>query len=210
MKRNFLSAAMCGICLAVLVLAGCEDDGSSSPDFGENDGDLYVALGDSITAGEFIGSSSAYPARLSSLLGKTVINEGRSGETSASGLRRIDGILANRKPGYILILYGANDIIRGGSSSTTEHLRNMIVLAKDNNTVPVIATLTPAFHSHSYMQDSIVALNEQIRALGSQEHVKVVDLESAFNWDDSYFLDDGLHPNNSGAQLIADTFNRAL
>jgi lysophospholipase L1-like esterase len=68
---------------------------------------LYVAFGDSITAGK---DSPTYPHALASLLGLSpgkIANEGKSGESAHSGLERIQELFqeCNRYPNAIALLY---------------------------------------------------------------------------------------------------------
>src|SRR5206468_7312070 len=72
----------------------------------------YLAFGDSITFGvgdDPARTSPGYPPRLQTLLvtagvNATVANYGMSGEKTPDGLTRIDAVLANGKPGDVLIL----------------------------------------------------------------------------------------------------------
>ena len=185
---------------------GCEDDKrlGERHDFGDNDSRVVVALGDSITEGHGLSAADAYPARLAALIGKTVVNEGNGGERSAGGGGRVDGILRSQKPGYLLIFYGANDVIHGVShEDTVGSLRRIITAAKKNKTVPVITTLLPAYTEHAYMQGGIAGLNPMIRQLASTEGVALADMESAFGADETLLQEDGLHPSATGADLVA-------
>jgi len=188
---------------------GCEGGGSSH-DFGSNDSNVAVCMGDSITALEG-GNSTTYPALLAASTGMTVYNEGSGGATSSDGAGKISSVLSSYKPGYVLILYGANDVISGtGEDDCIANLRSIITAAKNNKSVPVVATLTPMYGSHSIFDGSTKTLNVKIRQLASEEGCSVADLESAFGTDSSYFNGDGLHPNDAGLKIIADTFAGAL
>lgn len=198
------------ILLLSAVMVGCEDN-NSDHDFGNNNPDVYVAMGDSITSGLGYSSVEPYPAKLSAMLGKTVINKGHGGDLSSDGKSDVNSVLANYKPGYLLILYGVNDIIYSyGTDHIIANLRAIIQAAKANKTVPVIATLTPAFGSHAYMTGGINDLNASIRLMAAEEGVSVADLDSAFGWNSDYILSDGLHPNDEGNELIATTFFNVL
>jgi acyl-CoA thioesterase-1 len=83
-----------------------------------------VAFGDSLTAGLGVGSEEAYPAVLErKLMAKgfpyRVINAGVSGETTAGGIRRLDGIL-KANPEIVILELGANDGLRGLDLRQTE------------------------------------------------------------------------------------------
>jgi acyl-CoA thioesterase-1 len=195
------------IAIAATIMVGCDNDGSdsSTPDVGDNDPMLCVAVGDSITDGlDGIG----YPEILAAMSGKTVINFGEQGQTSEGGIRTTPSALS-QQPGFLLILYGANDVLRSRSNSLIiENLRTIIRLAKDNQTIPVIATLTPIIGRG--FSSAVESLNRDIRALANEEAARLVDLEEAFGGDPSLLLSDGLHPNNDGEELMAKAFANKL
>ncbi|MFN2351751.1 MAG: SGNH/GDSL hydrolase family protein [Kiritimatiellia bacterium] len=198
--------------LAAFIGIGCEDGGGGSRhnhdaiDFGNNNRDIYVAFGDSIT-GDYNFGVTPYPPRLASMLGKTVINEGRGGETSSGGAGRVRSVLSRHKPGYLLILYGINDLLHGNSADgIIDNLRHIIRTAKGNKTVPVIATLTPVTGRYHLWSSGVDSLNDRIRDLARQEDAWLVDLANEFNYNERYMSIDGLHPNEDGCQLMAMAF----
>lgn len=200
--RVFLSAAL------ICCVAGCEDGGGGE-DIGSNDAMTIVAMGDSIT--QDVVDSTTYPAILSSIIDKNVVNEARGGATSADGAARVGEVLASYKPSHLLIFYGANDVIMGDSyGGAIENLRLMIVAARNNSTIPVIATVLPMYYGHEVFDGGVRGLNAMIRDLASQENCRLVDLEGKFRGNLGYYLDDGLHPNGAGLRVIAESFSRAV
>jgi lysophospholipase L1-like esterase len=193
--------------------AGCGggDDGMATPeDFGGNNPDVIVALGDSITAG-VDGGGTPWPARLATLSGKTVVNAGVGGEESGGGANRIGSLLRARKPGYILIFYGANDaIMQHDIDRTLNNIRGMVAAAKANKTAPVLATLLPMVGEHVIYNSAAVRISTGIRQIGGEEGVPVVDLAGEFGDPQNQLLPDGLHPNDLGNQIIALAFADAL
>lgn len=208
--NKFNSVISGALLVVIFALQGCEHGGggggiADGHDFGENDPNVYVAMGDSITHG--YGASVPYPAVLSSMLGKTVINKGVDGAKASAGLSAVNGVLSTYKPGFLLILYGANDIIYSNDpAQVTELLRAIIRAAKENKTIPVIATCTPQITEHAVYNPGIISLNVRIRSMAAEEGVKVVDLESSFAAHNEYYTSDGLHPNNTGHSVIAADF----
>lgn len=78
---------------------------------------IVLFLGDSITAGYGIESSTAFPALIQKKIDAKgwnfkAVNAGQSGDTSAGGLSRLDWLLKNRVDVLVLEL-GANDGLRG-------------------------------------------------------------------------------------------------
>ncbi|MDD5678646.1 MAG: GDSL-type esterase/lipase family protein [Kiritimatiellae bacterium] len=201
-----------GLLCAALMLAGCEGSSTShlgdGHDFGPNNPNLYVAIGDSITAGDSQVGSSNYPSILAGMLNKTVINEGNGGDSSGEVMDRLYPILDDYKPGFVLILAGINDLIMGyGEENAARNIRIMVHACQDNKTIPVIATLTPVFESYSYLDSSIMLLNVMIQQIALDLNVAVVDLNKAFNDDPIYILPGGIHPNATGNALMALTFD---
>ena len=216
MKSFGWNSAILGITALSLAasLTACEDSGGSGGgslgDVGSNNPDTYACNGDSITGGGN-GGGDPYPPRLEAITGKSVANYGVDSETTGSALGKIASILASEKPAALLIDLGAVDLIEGTSLDTSiENLRNIIEQAKANDTVPVVATLTPMTGAHALWADGAKALSALIRTLASEEGARLVDLEKEFGDGDGLLLDDGLHPNETGNQLMAEAFADAL
>ncbi len=208
-KKRGLSIIL-GSLAGIVFLCGCEDSGGGD-DVGDNNPDLVVCLGDSITAG-YRCDGAPYPTQLAAMSGKTVRNMGVPGARTSAGVSKITSALAC-KPGYVCILYGANDAIKEGGSSANsvkESLRAMITACKENKSIPIIATTPPMIRGHSIFDGGARTINEAIRSLADEEGVRLVDLYPAFEGGEVYIGDDGLHPNAAGAALIAQKFNDEL
>lgn len=202
-------------CVLVLgsFLAACEDDGggSSTPDVGDNDINTVVCLGDSITEGECVPAGPPYPSRLAGLSGKNVINQGSCGEKSGSGASRAGGVLDRYSPGYMCILYGANDaIFDRPTEDVVNNIRAIVQACKANQTVPIVGTLLPMYDGHAFAAGSARDISAGIRTMAKEEGARLVDLEAEFGDDRSLLQADGLHPSDAGNQLIALAFNDAI
>jgi len=198
--------------LLCAVLIGCEGGGDShlgdGHDFGPNNPNLYVALGNSITAGTGLANvNDRYSNKLAGMLSKTVINAGYPGACSSTILDACYNILDDNQPGYMLILCGVNDLIMGyGEEGAAINIRIMVQACQDNKTIPVVATLTPVCYGHKIWISSVDRLNVLIHQLCSDLDVALVDLNAAFDNDTVYMQSDGLHPNETGHSLMALTF----
>lgn len=194
--------------LMLVLLVGCEDDdgGGVSGDTGDNNRNVAVALGDSITSGQGV---APYPGILAGMSGKQVVNAGVGGARSAGAGARAESLLNSHHPAYMFILMGSNDAIHGGDPEAVKNsLAAAIGVAIEHQTIPIIATMPPMTESHSIFNGGAEAINDQIRALASETGTPLVDLESAFNSDPSAYLQaDGLHPNQAGQELIAQRFS---
>lgn len=194
-----------GTLLAALTLLplGCEKKGTSV-DFGDNDPDTITALGDSIT-------EDGYPRHLARMTGKNVIDGGSGGDPSVDGRNVISAVLFRDSPGYVLILYGANDILQGVEQKyTLANLRSMVDACKANKTVPVIGTLTPMRNVYSKYEVSAEELNNEIRQMAKETGARLADLHEAFGNNLSLTAADGLHTTTAGDSAIASTFAAQL
>ncbi|HMO51138.1 MAG TPA: GDSL-type esterase/lipase family protein [Kiritimatiellia bacterium] len=192
--------------IALLIAAGCESDKKSlgsGHDFGDNDENLVLAMGDSITKGGFSGGTS-WPTRFAARTGKSTINDGIAGATSGVGASRIQDLLARRKPGFVIIFYGANDAIRSVNvERTAANIDAMIGAALDNGSIPVVATVLPMAEARSVFNGNVEAINLRIREIAKARRVKLVDLNRAVGDTPEEFYTDGLHLNNRGEDLVA-------
>lgn len=168
-------------------------------------------MGDSITAGYSATTyANSYVPRLSTLWGKVIINEGKDGGRSSDGAADIDQLLSQYNPRYITIYFGSNDVGFIDPDSTISNLQYMIERAKNNGTIPVVATLGPFIYQWAWRKPYAIDLNQRIRQLAASEGIDCADLEAALNWNSDYISDDGMHPNDEGHRIIADTFYEAL
>jgi acyl-CoA thioesterase-1 len=119
--RRFV-VALC----ALLLLAACE----RAPTLPKlNAHDVMVAFGDSLTHGTGAASDTAYPAVLAALTGRTVINAGVPGDTTATGLARLPEVLAEHRPRLVLLCLGGHDMLRKHPAAATENNLRLLVQA---------------------------------------------------------------------------------
>lgn len=173
--------------------------------------DIFVAMGDSITTGYALNTyDDSYVATLSRMWGKTAVNVGVDGTKSSYGTTLINPILSDYNPRYLTIYYGSNDVGFFGNDGIIANLRFIIDKAKENGTIPVVATLGPFFGQWAWRKPSVIELNKKIRQMAAEEGVACADLEAALNWNSTYIFPDGIHPTGAGHRIIANTFYEAL
>jgi lysophospholipase L1-like esterase len=188
------------------------DSAKASVTIPNNQRDICVAMGDSITAGVLLDNyNNGYVPRLQMMWGKTMVNEGVLGAISYNGAAFVDEVLTKYNPKYLTIYYGSNDLGFYSPNSTIANLRYIIQQAKSNGTLPVIATLGPFMGSWAWRQPYATDLNQRIRALAASEGVACADLEAALGSNPAYMtMPDGMHPNAAGHGVIANTFFNIL
>ena len=187
-----------------------------------------MAFGNSITQGvngddrtSFV--PAPYPSILQTALNAryydqtvTVTSEGVGGEVTSMGLGRFPSALSADHPDLVLLEEGINEInpaVESAIAPMADNLRSMAKLAKAHGAQIFIATLLPerAGPPRNLTPSIIPAANNAIRTAAALEGVPVVDLYAGFGGGpDPYIGADGLHPNQSGYQRIADLFFDAI
>ncbi len=196
------------------LLVGCgEEESIENNDPGINDLNVVAAFGDSITQGNRC-ACAPYPSRTGILIEKVVLNAGIHGTMAGDHIGRTQTIIDQNHPAFMLILYGVNDVIHGrGVAGINSALDQMVLICKQNQVVPVLATYPVPIAGHRAFAGGTLALNENIRGLAQVHGIKCVDLEQEFAVDGDFPVadpllmePDGLHPNDAGTQLMALAF----
>jgi acyl-CoA thioesterase-1 len=193
---------------------------------GTNRPHVYVAFGDSLTAGVGSRGGRGYLPALQEMLRARwgrgeVIGEAQGGTRSDEGVSRLPDALARVKPAYVLIDYGTNDYShecrQAGECPTIPSLRAMIRDARAAGSLPVVATLLPGNPGTpdplSQARDAwVVSTNEAIRAMAREEGAPVADVWSAFEAEGQpeRLFTDYLHPNERGYDVFAREFFTAI
>lgn len=169
-----------------------------------------VIIGDSLSEGYGVAKEKAYPALLEKKLGSgyTVINAGISGSTSASAPSRMAWQLKN-KPHLILLALGANDGLRGlPVKAMEENLGKALADAKKAGVKVVLAGMRlPPNYGEAYVKDFAAAFG-RIAAKHSVPLLPFIlkDVGGVTKLN----LADGIHPNEKGHEIVAETVHDFL
>lgn len=173
-----------------------------------------ICLGDSLTAGYGIDKDKAYPRLVENKLNAKgikakVLNGGVSGSTTASGVSRLNWFLKKSKPDILILALGANDGLRGLKLSESEkNLEDAIVLAKKNGVKVLLAGMQlPPNYGKEYTE-SFRAMYEGLRKKHGLKMIPFI-LENV-GGNKELNLEDGIHPNEKGHEVIADTVMKYL
>ena len=168
-----------------------------------------VIFGDSITAGYGI-SLNAFPALIQNRIdsiGKPyqVMNAGLSGETTAGGLQRIDWILRS-KPDIFILELGGNDGLRGLSLEQTRlnltRMINKIKSANSKTKILLAGMQIPPNLGQSYTND----FKKLYAEVAEKNKVELIPfLLVNVGGEKDLNLADGIHPNESGHKILAET-----
>jgi acyl-CoA thioesterase-1 len=226
------------VCLgiALLAAAGCGGGSSRSTtssqtaadfDFGANNALKVTAFGDSITQGVLelkrrdlrLTTGNNYPVVLQGQLRSldpawVVVNRGVGGEETDQGVRRLPSVLASDRSGFVLIMEGTNDATDcRDANASAGNLRQMVLIAKANNVIPVIGTVTPNFRNDPCAQQVVSQINDHVRAIASAENIVLAEIFDSMNDRSLFGLSpsrDPLHPNERGYAVMADVWFQAM
>ena len=138
-----------------------------------------------------------------------VFNGSVSGDTSLDGLDRIEDELLDESYDLIIIGLGANDMLRRiNPNQTKQNLNEIINIILDNNIKVILAGMVASpTNGLSYKKefDKIYPdLSKKFELELIPFLLKGVALNPKFN------QDDGLHPNEKGVLIIAETIKRSI
>ena len=166
-----------------------------------------AVLGDSLTAGLGVAADESYPARLEVRLRREgyhyrVINAGVSGDTTAGGLRRVDWVLRS-KPEIVIVALGANDALRGLSvAATRANLADVVARVRASGARVLLAGMrAPPNYGEPFVRDFDGVFPAVARQTGVAFMPFLLDGVAAVA---RLNQADGIHPNPTGQQVIAD------
>ncbi|MBG08242.1 MAG: arylesterase [Halobacteriovoraceae bacterium] len=167
-------------------------------------------LGDSLTEGYGVPTEKAYPAlvkkRLETNSSKKVeiFNLGVSGSTTSSGLMRLKWITGQKKIDLMILALGANDGLRGiPLKKSRQNLVDIILFAKEKKIKIILAGMKiPPNYGEDYRSEFEKVFKDLARThkvtflpflLKDVAGVKTLNLP------------DGIHPNEKGHEIVAQT-----
>ncbi|MGZ3330911.1 MAG: arylesterase [Gemmatimonadaceae bacterium] len=176
---------------------------------------VVLFFGTSLTAGLGLDPDQAYPSLIEKKaqaegIPIKVVNAGLSGETTAGAVRRIDWVL--RTPTDLVVIEaGANDALRGLSPeearANLEHLIAAVRAKQPRTKIALIQMEAPPNYGAAYTR-SFRAIYSEVAA---KEKVALLPfLLDGVAGISRLNQPDGVHPNLTGEQIVADNVWKAL
>jgi lysophospholipase L1-like esterase len=191
------------------------------------DGQKVAFLGDSITQYGWYWPGGYVKLVTTGFAGMgvhiTPIPAGVSGNTSADMLARVDTDVISKKPDWVTISCGVNDVWRGPAGVALEpYKQNMTTIVDKCQAAGIrvlIMTSTPIgedlLHGNN---ETLIPYNDFLRQLAQERHLPLAEQNGAFQAAIraagphlGYVVSkEGLHPNSDGNQLMAKTLLEAF
>ena len=170
-----------------------------------------VFFGNSLTAGYGVEADEAFPGliqkRIDSLgYNYNVINAGVSGETTASGLSRVDWVVKRQPVDIFVLELGGNDGLRGISPTETDkNLR--AIIDKVRAIHPDIKILLAGMMVPPNMgADYADQFQKNYPAITAEKEVELIPfLLEDVGGISELNLPDGIHPTPEGHKIVAET-----
>lgn len=177
--------------------AAFSQDGETPP--------AIVVFGDSLVAGYQLPPGKGFPERLQAALDDRGITAkingaGVSGDTTSSGLARLDWSVPDGTDGVILEL-GANDALRGLPPETTR--KNLIAMVERLQARSIKVLLVGMLAPPNMGEDYAKAFNPIYPQLAEEFGLRLYPFFlQGVAADPSLNLEDGIHPNEEGIEVM--------
>jgi len=183
--------------------------GLAASDAAEPERKTIVILGDSIAAGLGVEPAEAFPALLQQRIREKrlpyeLVNAGVSGDTTASGVRRLPWLL-RRRIDVLVIELGGNDGLRGISpEETRSNLEKMISLARAK--YPDVRIVLAGMQMPASMgADYAKKFRDLFASVAKEQKTELIPfLLEGVGGRPELNQPDRIHPNPAGHKIVAD------
>jgi acyl-CoA thioesterase-1 len=162
-----------------------------------------IAFGDSLVEGFGVTAGEDFPSVLSSRLGVPIVNAGRSGDTTAMALARLERDVLVKQPRIVIVLLGGNDALQFLPKEETErNLREIVHRIRKSGAEVLLVGIRGGI-----LHDKFEGLFEKIAEEEGARYVPNI-MEGIFGH--PTLLSDPIHPNAKGYAMMADRIEPVL
>lgn len=182
-----------------------------------------VCIGDSITYGYNIYPHKTWIELARQKTGHEILNYGINGDTSGGMLARFHEDVIIHKPRYVHIMGGVNDLICIGNLDIIKpNIMAMVSQAQNSNIIPIIGISTgivihdipedwAVFADYKRIERSLLEYEQWLLHFAKSFAIDTINyrealLNSPHSKEMNRMFSDGLHPNELGAQYMAEAF----
>jgi lysophospholipase L1-like esterase len=219
--------------LMIILALGADISGAHSEDVTGDGQNHVLAFGDSITygvgdgenPGDYVeeitdsGQPRGYPLRLSKAGGLIVSNAGVPGEELLrGGIQRFPDLVVGTDVDTVMFMEGVNDAVqRVEAAEYRAAVQRLINVTRAEGKNIVLATLPPPTALRDSLSPYTNLYSGVIRDLANLNDLSVADVEQKFLTTcpematcSLYNIPEGLHPNTSGYDAIAEVIQSAV
>lgn len=194
-RRSLQAAALASLALLTMALTSARAEPVR-----------ILAFGDSLTAGPGISAEDSLPAQLKRRLTEDgynveVVQGGVSGDTTTTGLARLDYTLGAGPFDIAVVELGANDMLNGHDPKITRaNLDRILAILKQKGVRPVLtAMVSSANHGQAYKKE----FDSVYPDLAAKHEAPLVPFILEGVWGSpALLISDGIHPNAAGVAKI--------
>lgn len=166
-------------------------------------GSRIVAFGDSLVEGVGASAGNDFVSLLSRRLDIQIVKKGRSGDTTAAALMRLEKDVLENDPRIVILLLGGNDAIRRiDPEETFTNLEIMITRIHGAGAAVLLLGVRGGALRDKY-KNKFADLAKQTGAFFVPDVLDGI-------WGNSQLMFDAIHPNESGYRMIADRVEPVL
>lgn len=191
-KMKYCGAvALCAVLVFSFFVFG---NHSSVKNYPPREGSI-VAFGDSLVFGTGAAEGKNFVSLLSGMIGKPIENFGVPGDTTETGLARIDTVI-RKHPSIVLLLLGGNDYLhRVPRGQTFKNLDTIVSRLQNDGVLVVLLGVRGGLFTDNF--------DPEFEELAKRRKTAFVPdvLDGLFGH--PKFMSDEIHPNDEGYALIA-------
>ncbi len=188
------------VCLMLLTLA--------SPQIPAQQNDILLLLGDSLGAGYGVQREHSWAYLLNERFRQQknniqIVNASISGDTTAGGLSRLEALLQQEKPRWVMIELGGNDGLRGMDIQAMQrNLEAMVQMVRQHQAQPLLVGIKiPPNYGRKYRE----RFEQAFVTVSEQQGVPLLPfLLEDVGGVGKYMQEDRIHPNAEAQPVIAD------
>lgn len=155
-----------------------------------------LAFGDSLIQGVGATKDNDFISLISKEIGKPILNQGKSGDTTKSAISRIESAI-NTNPDIVIVLLGGNDYLRKiPQEETFANLKIIVDKFQANKSVVILLGVRGGLLKDNY--------HDKFAKFAKSEGVIFIPdvLDNILG--DSKLMSDAIHPNDAGYEKIAE------
>jgi acyl-CoA thioesterase I len=166
-------------------------------------GRTIIAFGDSLVEGRGATPGRDFVSLLARRLGTRIVNAGRSGDTTAAALARLDSDVIARDPKVVIVLLGGNDYLRQvPTEQTFANLEKIVDRIRRRGAAVILVGVSVGLLSDPYASEYTAVARRH--AAGFVPDI----LDGILGNND--LMSDSIHPNDRGYAIMAERLDAAV